>query len=419
MCAYFFPVLYNISSLILVLLCISILADALLIYSKKRGIIATRLLPERLSMGDDNKIVLHISNRYTFTVRIEVIDEQPQQLQVRSAVHYVKIPPTSEHQIEYIVKPLSRGEYVFESINIIVSGPLQLVKRRYEVKATRTLKVYPSFIQMRRFQLLAVGNRLQEAGIKQMRKIGHSMEFEQIKEYVRGDDYRTINWKATGRKGTLMINNFVDEKSQQVYCAINKGRVMKMPFDGMTLLDYSINASLLLSNIAITKQDKAGLITFVEKQDTFVPADKKPRQMNLLLENLYRQQTNFLEADYEKLYAVIRNKITSRSLIILFTNFESLESLQRELPALKRIAHYHLLLVVFFENTAISTLLHSKANSLEEVYVKTIAEKFAFEKKQMIKELQQHGILSILTPPQNLTINTINKYLEIKSRISI
>lgn len=419
MCAYFFPVLYNISSLILVLLCISILADALLIYSKKRGIIATRLLPERLSMGDDNKIVLHISNRYTFTVRIEVIDEQPQQLQVRSAVHYVKIPPTSEHQIEYIVKPLSRGEYVFESINIIVSGPLQLVKRRYEVKATRTLKVYPSFIQMRRFQLLAVGNRLQEAGIKQMRKIGHSMEFEQIKEYVRGDDYRTINWKATGRKGTLMINNFVDEKSQQVYCAINKGRVMKMPFDGMTLLDYSINASLLLSNIAITKQDKAGLITFAEKQDTFVPADKKPRQMNLLLENLYRQQTNFLEADYEKLYAVIRNKITSRSLIILFTNFESLESLQRELPALKRIAHYHLLLVVFFENTAISTLLHSKANSLEEVYVKTIAEKFAFEKKQMIKELQQHGILSILTPPQNLTINTINKYLEIKSRISI
>lgn len=419
MCAYFFPVLYNISSLILVLLCISILADALLIYSKKRGIIAARLLPERLSMGDDNKIVLHISNRYTFTVRIEVIDEQPQQLQVRSAVHYVKIPPTSEHQIEYIVKPLSRGEYVFESINIIVSGPLQLVKRRYEVKATRTLKVYPSFIQMRRFQLLAVGNRLQEAGIKQMRKIGHSMEFEQIKEYVRGDDYRTINWKATGRKGTLMINNFVDEKSQQVYCAINKGRVMKMPFDGMTLLDYSINASLLLSNIAITKQDKAGLITFVEKQDTFVPADKKPRQMNLLLENLYRQQTNFLEADYEKLYAVIRNKITSRSLIILFTNFESLESLQRELPALKRIAHYHLLLVVFFENTAISTLLHSKANSLEEVYVKTIAEKFAFEKKQMIKELQQHGILSILTPPQNLTINTINKYLEIKSRISI
>lgn len=419
MCAYFFPVLYNISSLILVLLCISILADALLIYSKKRGIIATRLLPERLSMGDDNKIVLHISNRYTFTVRIEVIDEQPQQLQVRSAVHYVKIPPTSEHQIEYIVKPLSRGEYVFESINIIVSGPLQLVKRRYEVKATRTLKVYPSFIQMRRFQLLAVGNRLQEAGIKQMRKIGHSMEFEQIKEYVRGDDYRTINWKATGRKGTLMINNFVDEKSQQVYCAINKGRVMKMPFDGMTLLDYSINASLLLSNIAITKQDKAGLITFAEKQDTFVPADKKPRQMNLLLENLYRQQTNFLEADYEKLYAVIRNKITSRSLIILFTNFESLESLQRELPALKRIAHYHLLLVVFFENTAISTLLHSKANNLEEVYVKTIAEKFAFEKKQMIKELQQHGILSILTPPQNLTINTINKYLEIKSRISI
>jgi uncharacterized protein (DUF58 family) len=101
---------------------------------------------------------------------------------------------------------------------------------------------------MRRYQLMAATNRLQEAGSQRLRKLGQSMEFEQIKEYVRGDDYRNINWKATARRGGLMVNNFTDERSQQIYCVINKGRTMKMPFAGMTLLDYAINASLVLCN---------------------------------------------------------------------------------------------------------------------------------------------------------------------------
>jgi uncharacterized protein (DUF58 family) len=141
--------------------------------------------------------------------------------------------------------------------------------------------------------------------------------------------------------------------------------------------------------------------------------------MNLLLENLYRQQTQFLEADYEKLFSVIRNRITHRSLLVLFTNFESLQSLQRELPALKRMARYHLLLVVFFENTELQQLLTAPARDLEGIYQKTIAAKFAYEKRQMVKELQTHGILTLLTRPENLTVHTINKYLELKTRGSI
>ena len=216
-----------------------------------------------------------------------------------------------------------------------------------------------------------------------------------------------------------MVNNYTDERSQQVYCIVNKGRVMKMPFGGMTLLDHAINASLVLSNVALVKQDKAGLITFAENLDSFVPADKKPTQMNLLLEALYRQQTRFLEPDFEKLYAVVRTRITHRSLLVLFTNFESLESLEREMPALKRLARYHLLLVVFFENTELKALTNQASSTVEDIYIKTIAEKFAFEKRQMVKELHNNGILSILTTPENLNVNTVNKYLELKTRVSI
>jgi uncharacterized protein (DUF58 family) len=187
----------------------------------------------------------------------------------------------------------------------------------------------------------------------------------------------------------------------------------------MTLLDYAINATLVLSNVALVRQDKAGLISFEKNIDTFLPADKKPTQMNLVLETLYRQQTEYLEPDFEKLFSVIRNRITNRSLLVLFTNFESLEGLQREMPALKKMARYHLLLVIFFENSELKSLIESNAKTIEDIYIKTIAEKFAFEKRQMVKELHKNGIPSILTTPENLTVNTINKYLELKTRMSI
>lgn len=417
--SYFLPSLFQIGNIILVLLAIAIFIDAILVYSKKDGIRAKRMVLDRFSIGDLNKVIIQLTNQYGFDVKASIIDELPVQFQERNWIRKVQLQKETLFDLEYSLRPTSRGEYIFNDINIFVHAPLKLVKRRYIFPGEQAVKVYPSYMQMRRYQLLAVSNRLQEAGVKKIRKLGHSMEFEQIKEYVRGDDYRTINWRATARKNDLMVNNYTDERSQQIYCLINKGRVMKMPFHGLTLLDYSINASLVLSNVALVRQDKAGLITFEKNLDTFLPADKKPTQMNLVLETLYKQKTDFLEADFEKLFSVIRNRITNRSLLILFTNFESMESLQREMPALKKIAKYHLLLVVFFENTELKSLIEGRTSTLEDIYIKTIAEKFNYEKRLMVKELHKNGIPSILTTPEGLTVNTVNKYLELKTRMSI
>jgi uncharacterized protein (DUF58 family) len=282
------------------------------------------------------------------------------------------------------------------------------------------VKVLPSYLALRHFELLAASHNLAESGSKRVRRQGQSLEFEQIKEYVTGDDIRNINWKATARKGgQLMVNNYTDEKSQQVYCVIDKGRVMKMPFDGMSLLDYAINATLILSRVALIKQDKAGIVTFGDQIGTFLPAGGRAMQMTSILEILYNQQTKFQEADYEKLHALVRTRITQRSLIVLFTNFESLSGLRRELPSIRAIAKNHLLLVVFFENTGLKQIQTTGPEDIEGLYIKTIAEKFAYEKRLIVKELNQHGILTILTAPENLTVQTVNKYLEIKARQAI
>jgi uncharacterized protein (DUF58 family) len=417
--SYFIPVLFTIAFAILLFTATTLLVDALLLYSKANGITAKRMINDRLSNGDENKVRLELFNFYLFKVECVIIDELPFQFQERNWQRKLSIGSDAAAELDYTLQPTERGAYHFGNINVYISSPLKLVQRRYTFNAAQVVKVYPSYVQMRRYQLLAIGNKLQEACAKRVRKLGHSMEFEQIKEYVRGDDYRTINWKATARRGDVMVNNYTDERSQQIFCLINKGRIMKMPFDGMTLLDHAINASLILCNVAMSRQDKAGIITFAESLDTFLAADKKPTQLNLILEALYNQQTAFLEPDLEQLFSTIRNRITQRSLLVLFTNFESIEGLRRDLPFLKRIAHYHLLVVVFFENTELQTLLESKAKTVEDIYIKTIAEKYQYEKRLIVKELQQQGIVALLTPPQKLTINALNKYLELKNRQSI
>jgi uncharacterized protein (DUF58 family) len=242
------------------------------------------------------------------------------------------------------------------------------------------------------------------------------MEFEQIKDYVLGDDLRTINWKATAKRNQLMVNQFQDEKSQPVYSIIDKGRIMKMPFNGLSLLDYAINASLVLSNIILKKQDKAGLFSFSKRIDNMVVAQRRSGQMQLILEALYNVDTDYFESDFGRLYANIKRHVTHRSLLLMYTNFETLDGLNRQLPYLKAIAKNHMLVVIFFKNTEIDKLIKAKAETVQQIYDKVIAEKFDFEKRLIINELKKFGIHSILTTPERLTVDTINKYLEIKSR---
>lgn len=390
-----------------------------MLFRISKGTFCARTHAERFSNGDDNPITIEVENRYAFAIHAEVIDEIPHQFQRRDILFKTTIQPGEHSLIKYKLRPVKRGVYNFGTINLFVTNIIGLVSRRYKFEQSANVSVYPSYMQMRKYQLMAISNRLSEVGIKKIRKIGHSMEFEQIKEYVPGDDYRTLNWKATARKSQFMVNNFTDEKSQQVYCVIDKGRLMKMPFNGLSLLDYAINAALVLSNVALTRQDKAGIITFSERMGTFLPANKKAAQMQSILEVLYNQKTRYLESDFEQLYIMLRRKVSQRSLIVLFTNFESMSGMRRHLSYLRKIAQHHLLLTVFFENTELKTLLNTSANNLQDVYTKTVAEKFSFDKRLIAKELQQYGILSMLTPPEELTINAINKYLELKAKQAI
>ncbi|ALU26767.1 DUF58 domain-containing protein [Myroides odoratimimus] len=414
--AFIFPILYKVVWGLFVLFFAIILVDITLLFNKKNKVDAVRILPEKLSNGDDNTIYISIENKYNIAVQCDIIDEIPFQFQKRDFEITKTLAPKEQKTLSYTLRPTTRGEYVFGKLNVYISSPLKLVSRRFVFCDDVTLATYPSFIQMKKYDLIAFSKNKYAFGMKKIRKIGTTTEFEQIKEYVLGDDIRNINWKATAKSSQLMVNQFQDENTESVYNIIDRGRVMQMPFNGLSLLDYAINSTLALSNVILKKNDKVGLMTFSENITNQLPAESKISQLQKVMEQLYRVNTNFVESDFGKLYAHIRHKITHRSLIILYTNFESLSSLKRQLPYLRAIAKNHVLLVVFFENTELTKLTEKKAKNTDDIFDKVIAEKFNFEKRLIVNELTKYGIQSILTAPEELSINTINKYLQIKAK---
>jgi len=412
----FFDPVYHVAKVLLLLFILILIIDAILLFlTGRKLLLLRRILPEKLSNGDENKVCIYITNNHFFNLHVEVIDEIPVQFQIRDFAVSAVLKPSEEQTIQYVLTPRERGEYVFGFTNVYVSTAIGCWCRRIKFGTSTTkVSVYPSFLQMRKYEFLAISNQLTDAGIKRIRRIGSFSEFDQIKGYVAGDNYRTINWNATARRSKLMVNQYQEERSQQIFSVIDKGRLMQMPFDGMSLLDYAINSSLVLSNAALLKYDKAGLITFNQKVDTFLKAEGGHRTIAKILELLYNQKTDHSESDYAYLSAFIRRNVTHRCVIILYTNFETITSLNRQIDYFKHLSKSHLLLVVIFENDEVKAFAKANVQKLEDIYVKTIAEKFVYEKKLIVRELKKHGILSVLTKPENLSANLINKYLEIK-----
>jgi len=391
------------------------LIDIIILWRRSDFIFASRETPQKLSNGDENPIYVYVENRYNIPVELRVVDEIPHQFQKRDVLFRLSLKSGESRQILYHLRPVKRGEYEFGLIRVFANTRLRLVRRRYSFGEPRNTAVYPSFIQMRKYELHAISHRLTLYGIKRIRRIGSNSEFEKIKEYVTGDDVRHLNWKATAKRSSLMVNQYIEERAQPVYNIIDMGRSMKMPFEGMTLLDYSINAALVLSNIALQKFDQAGLITFSHRLEDVVPADRKSNQLSKIMEALYKQQTGWLESNFEALHVYVKRQLNRRSLLLIYTNFESLSGMRRQLPYLRSMARNHVVVVIFFQNTELRSFLEKSASGTEEIYLKTIAEKFEYEKRQIVRELKAHGIYSVLTPPDSLTVNTINKYLEMKA----
>lgn len=413
--AYLFEPVVYVAIVLLSGIGIALVADLFLLF-KGKSVRTSRHVNGILSLGDQNRITVSVSNLKPFALKLKIIEEIPYQFDQRDFMIHSDLKKSGVEELDYTVAPKIRGEYLFGNLQVFVRTSIGLVSRRETTFCEKSVAVYPSLIQMHRQELIALKHPSFVQGENKNRLLGRSYEFDQIKVYVPGDDTRHINWKATSTINEVMVNCYEDERSQQIYSIIDKSRVMKTPFHGLTLMDYAINSTLAFSNIVLKKQDKAGLVVFSKNIGGYLKADKGPRHLKKIMYGLYKEKYDYAEASYETLYATIKREIPNRSLLFLYTNFDSIYALERNIPILKLINTSHLLVVVFFENSELQTYSRQEAADLQDIYQLTIAKKFILEKNQIYKELQKHGIHAIQTAPENLSSATINKYLEFKTR---
>lgn len=392
----------------------AVAGEALWLYLPRRGLEAGRTMADRFSLGDDNEVSLRFASCYRSALQLEVIDEIPAMFQRRDLCFRLRLPARGEGGLTYWLRPTSRGEFGFGHIRVYASTRLHLVRRRYTSGQPQSFKVYPSFMALRRYELSAISQQLRQPGVKRLRRVGHQTEFDQIKDYVWGDDFRTINWRATARRHQLMVNVYQDERSQQIVSVIDEGRVMQQTSDGMTLLDYAVNASLVLSYVAMAREDQAGLCLFGPHRPTLVPPSRRPGHIQTILETLYAEQTSFGETDYSLLLPVLDGGLKRRSLLVLYTNFDTLAAMHRQLGYLRQLSRRHRLLVVMFQNRGLQDYIRSKATTDEEVYRHVTAERYAAQQRTIAAALARYGIRCVLTTPDRLTPDVVNKYIELR-----
>jgi uncharacterized protein (DUF58 family) len=408
---------FILGQLLLFLVFLAVLVETILLYSKAELIEFRRILPNRLSNGDQNSVELALRNLSKINLNLTIYEDLPDLLQLRTWKIDVPLPSLANQNTYYEVRPTQRGVYTwFNTYLLCRVSLLGLVARKITFESETSIGCYPSFEQFKKLPIKAMVHNYSDANNVHIRKIGQSLEFEQIKNYVIGDNYRHINWKASAKQGKQMLNQYQEERSQDIYTVIDMGRAMKMPFDQQTLLDYAINGSVALTKAILDTKDKAGLLTFSSKSCSFIAARSEYKQFGIINDKLYNLETDFLESDFERLYKFVRFRIRQRSLLIIFTNFDSINSLKRNLQYLKAIAQYHLVLVVFFENSEIVKFVSEPAADIREIYSKTIGKHFLSQNQLILKELVKAGIQGLITQPHQLSIQTINKYIQIKRK---
>lgn len=399
-------------SLVLVLL----LIETVRLYSSQVVADGRRIMDERLSLGEDNHIELIVVAEAPFTMRAEIVDELPVQIQRRDFTLETELTSGEARTIGYLLHPVERGVYRFGAVNIFLSTGMHLVQRRFRCEADREVAVHPSVMELRRAEMMAFTQRSWQRGMHRIRRVGHTMEFEKIKSYVRGDDVRSLNWKATARTGDLMVNQFQDERSQDIYAVLDLGRVMYAPFEGMTSLDHAVNAALAFSNVALRKHDRAGLITYGAQPGTIMPARHAPDQLGHINNMLYSLDTEYAESNDEHLLSLTRRHLNQRSLLMLYTNAEAMVSLRRRIPYFRALARRHVVVVVLFENTELMRVVRTPTQTDNDIVLQTVARDIVLSKQEMVRELRHHGIYGVVAPPRELSTASINAYLDLKAR---
>ena len=412
------------------LLAVGIMAAALLaaaadnLLSRRATLLqAERDTPEVLSLGAPNRIVITVRSRCNHPLILIVKDDPPPEFTTPRRWKRLRLPPHWSQRLSYRTTPYRRGDFRFGDLHVRVLSRLRLSWWQRTIPAAENVRVYPNLQDVRRWEALARRGRLEDLGIR-ARTRGEGTDFESLREYVPDDSFRNIDWKATAKRGKPITRQFQVERNQNLLILIDSGRMMAAPCGaptsasagGLTRLDLSVNAALMLAHVAATLGDSVGMLTFADSIKSFLPPGRGREQTRRLLEELYALQPEMVEPDYRTATTYLRSRSRKRALVVAFTDLVDVEVSGQVLAYLAALAPQHLPMVVTVRDQELETLASQSPEEEMDVYEKAIASRALAERELALARLRRRGAHVCDAQPDDLVAAVVNHYLFIKRR---
>src|SRR5581483_7132616 len=385
----------------------------------ERGLAVQRRHEPRLSLGADNPVWLDLENRGGRALAVTLRDETPPTCVSDSAFLQGLVPARGRASLRYTLRPLRRGDHRFGDATVRWRGRLGLLDRQASYPLAEMAKVYPSLVDVRKYDLLARRGRLVEAGLRASRRFGSGTEFESLRDYQPDDDYRRINWKATARRGHPMTAEFETERSQNVLVVLDAGRLMATTVHDLHKLDHAVNTSLLLAYVAALRGDRVGLLTFSDHVLAYLPPRRGKRHFYLMLEALYNLAAEPVEPDFDAAFRFLAARNLRRSLLAIFTDLTDRDVSSSLVQHLARLARHHLAVCVTLADPEVLALAHATPATTTDLYERVVAGRLLAERAEVLGALRQRGVLTLDVPADRLSVAVVNKYLELKARTQL
>ena len=390
-------------------------ADNLL--SRRAADIETeRQVDEKLSLGTDNQVEIILYSRSHRPLTLQVKDDPPIEFETARRQCSLRLGPYQTQRITYRTVPQSRGDYQFGDIHIRGRSALALTWWQRRVPAPQQVRVYPDLLQVHRYELLARKIHLQQAGFRLMRRRGEGTEFESLRDYVPDDDFRDIDWKASARRSKPITREYEIERSQNVMLMIDAGRMMCGQLDGMSRLDYAINAALMLAYVASRQDDAVGMMVFAGAVNSFIPPRKGSAQIGRLVEELYAVQPTMTEPDYGAALTMLQSRSRKRALVVIFTDIIDKQASRALLAYSGALYPHHLPLVVTIRDPRLEQTADLPPQQVSQVYQRAVAAGLLRDRSQALAALRRQGARVVDATPDELTVSAVNRYLDIKAR---
>ena len=394
------------------------LADFLAAPPPEKAVSLTRSVDEKLALGTPNRVSIEARNRSAMTLRLRVRDQPPPTFDLGSpAERVLTLPPDPRPvQFEYQATPPAKGDFLFGDFFWEYPGRLGLVRRQGRTAASEAVKVYPNLVETAKYELLARRGRLMQLGIRTAKVRGGGSEFESLREYVPGDEYKKIDWSATARRGKLISRQYEAERSQNIVLMLDTGRNMLQAIQKMAKLDYVVNTALMLAYVAAAGDDKVGLMAFDAEVRAYLPPAKSKAQVYGILESLYNLDARMVETDYKAAFQNLATRWRRRSLVVLFSDLVDPDSSAQILDAVPMLADNHRVVCVTVSDPNILAAAQSVPEDSAGVYQKAVATQVLQERRAAISVLKRRGIWTVDSPPEALSADLINHYLDLKAR---